>query len=71
MSQFIGTKKPLNAKLGGFVIWEYLKRCTESAQKVFETELWIRFSGTCASQPKLWRATHYETDHRCGHYCRK
>jgi len=39
MSQFIGTKKPLNAKLRGFVIWEYLKRCTKSAQKVFETEL--------------------------------
>ena len=36
MSQFLGTKKPLNAKLGGFVIWEYLKRCTKSAQKVLK-----------------------------------
>ena len=34
MNQFLGMKKPLNAKLGGFVIWEYQKRCTKSAQKV-------------------------------------
>ena len=34
MNQFLGMKKPLNAKLGGFAIWEYLKRCTKSAQKV-------------------------------------
>ena len=41
MSQFLGMKKPLNALLGSFIIWEHQKRCTESAQKIFGTGLRI------------------------------